>query len=184
MLNHVLILTIFLMVSFGSCNSGDELSECNTVDNPGDISFVTEGESYFKLSYTTAGLGSNMGSLMPTFVLRGNEFTYTLKQNSSFSGTYDKPTELLCEGTVRKSSIDSINALIAFLPDSEMYNTNIHIMSGVYQVLVIENEQKKIHFTMHNGYDTTAAQIIDILNTNMPSDQRKLWVFGSREENR
>ncbi len=176
-------LSLLLVATAVSCNKENTAAGVGVPDAD-QINFVQNVESYFELSYTTAGLGSNMDALMPTYILRGEKFTYLLSQNSSFSGKFYKPSELLCEGSVRKSSIDSIIRLIAFIPDSVIYNTNLNIRSGVYQTLLIETEAKKIRFDMHNGYDTTAAQVINILNSNLPEGQRKLLVFGSSHGNR
>lgn len=167
-----------------SCASSSVDATSTAYASSEGISFVVEKEEPFELSYITCGLGSNMDALMPNFKLHGQKYTYVLSQNSSFSGEYYKPSELLSEGVVRKTSMDSIIALIVFMPDSEIYDTDVHIMSGVYQTLLIETERKKIRFDMHNGYDTTAAQIITILNSNLPDTVQKLSVFGSHRINR
>lgn len=182
MSNKIVLYLSLFFVSFLICFSKENSN--GAISNVDQISFVQEDPSYFELSYTTAGLGSNMGSLMPKYVLKGEKFTYVLSQNSSFNGKFDTPSELLCEGKVRKSSFDSIISLIQFIPDSEIYNTNAHIMSGVYQMLLIKTETKKIRFDLHNGFDTTAAQVIKILNSNLPDGQRKLTVFGSSPDRR
>lgn len=142
-----------------------------------------ESEKYenFKLSYSYAGLGSGMGSMQPNFRVTGKNFVYTREQNSYY-GKPDKAPEYIREGTLRTSSIDSILNLVKDIKDTLVYKTNVGITSGGIDFISVRHEKINVSFELHNASDSTAQLIVDILNSNIPADKPKLWLFDFLEE--
>ena len=130
----------------------------------------------FELTYMSAGLGSGMGSMQPTFRVQGTKYVYTYEQNSYY-GEKSKQPEMICSGRLRLSSIDSILFLIKEIEDTEVYRTNVDVLSGGIQSIKISNKNTDLIFKLHNASDPIAKEIVDILNTNIPSDKRKLYLF-------
>jgi len=130
----------------------------------------------FNLFYNYAGLGSGMGSMAPTFKVTGINFLYTYQQNSYY-GEPDKNPDTLCIGTLRTSSIYSILNLVKNIQDSSIYETNVGVMSGGIHNIHVEHNTIDITFTLHNAYHPIAKKIVDILNTNIPIEHRRLWLF-------
>jgi len=130
----------------------------------------------FNLSYLYAGLGSGMGSMQPTFIVKGKNYVYTREQNSYY-GKQDKKTERISDGTLRNSSIDSILDIVKNIKDTFVYKTNVGVMSGGVHHISVEYEKTKVTFQLHNAYDSTAQKIINILNTNIPANKQRLWLF-------
>lgn len=131
----------------------------------------------FQLYYSYAGLGSNMGKMYPVFRVEGNNYTYTLQQNS-FYGKPDKEPELVSKGVLRNSSIDSIIELANRVTDTMVYRTNPEILSGGIHSISVSHNNKKVSFSLHNAYDSIAGKIVNILNTNIPAGSDKLWLFS------
>ncbi|GEM_PF-1964392 len=130
----------------------------------------------FYLSYIYAGLGSGMGSKQPSFVVTGNEFLYTSEQNSY----YEKQTldpDTICKGIIRQSSIDSIIQIIGNVEDTLIYNTNAGVSSDGIHYIYIKSGDKDLKFSLHNASDSTAKKIVEILNSNIPIRNRKLFLF-------
>lgn len=136
----------------------------------------------FKLLYSYAGLGSGMGSIQPTFSATGADYVYSLEQNSSFTGEFQKKPEFICKGKLRESSIDSIVNLVKDIKDTLIYKTNTGIMSGGIHVISIKNDKINITFRLHNASDPIAQKIVDIVNSNIPNDKKRLWLFGVPNE--
>ncbi|MBL7727169.1 MAG: hypothetical protein JNM68_05770 [Dinghuibacter sp.] len=130
----------------------------------------------FQLYYSYAGLGSNMGGMYPVFRVTGNNYTYTNEQNSYY-GKPDKKPEFVCSGQLRNSSIDSILQLAGQVPDTLVYSTTPGVLSGGIHHISINYNQKKLTYTLHNAYDSVAAKIVHILNTNIPDGKNRLWLF-------
>ena len=131
----------------------------------------------FRLWYSYAGLGSGYGTMQPTFRVIGTDFIYTFEQNSSFTGQYDRKPEIFCKGKLRTSSIDSITNLVKDIKDTLVYKTNTGIMSGGIHNISIASDNINVTFRLHNASDSTAQKIVDILNSNIPKDKKKLWLF-------
>lgn len=127
----------------------------------------------FKLYYSFSGLGSNMGSLQPVFRASGESYIYTLEQNSYFSQP-QKLTESICTGKLRTSSIDSILNIVEDIKDTLITKSNYRIKSGGIDILTVNYEKTNLTFQLQNASDSTASKIIDILNSNIPNDKRKL----------
>lgn len=142
---------------------------------------VPEKYETFKLYYSYAGLGSGMGSMQPTFKVTEKKFVYTSEQNSYY-GKPDKKPEKICEGTLRTSSIDSILNIVKDIKDTLVYKTNVGIMSGGIHDISVNYEKINVTFRLHNASDSRAQKIVDILNSNIPSDKQKLWLFDFPDE--
>ena len=130
----------------------------------------------FELYYSYAGLSSGMGSMQPTFKVKGDSFVYTIEQNSYY-GKPDKKTEYLCEGTLRILSIDSILNILKDFKDTLVYKTNVDIKSGGIHNIYIKYKKINVTFRLHNASDSTAQKMVDILNSNFPADKQRLWLF-------
>ncbi len=142
-----------------------------------------DSEKYetFKLSYSYSGCGSGMGSMQPTFRVTGKTYVYTSEQNSYY-GKPDKKPESICDGTLRTSSIDSILNIVKVIKDTLVYKTNVGIMSGGIHNISVQFEKTNLTFRLHNTSDPTAQKIVDILNSNIPADKQKLWLFDFPDE--
>lgn len=180
------LIAIYCFLSLLSCNSHTK-SENKIKKTAIELAIHKASEKQkelFNLWYSFAGLGSNMGSLQPTFKVLGLEYIYKLEQNSSFSGEFDEKPEFICQGKLRQTSIDSIFNLVKNIQDSVIYNTNIYISSGGIHYITIKYKTKDIAFTLHNATDTTAQKIVDILNSNIPKNKKKLWLSNFPDEKR
>lgn len=146
-------------------------------------SATKDSEKYdtFKLSYSYSGLGSGIGSMQPTFRVTGKNFVYTSEQNSYY-GEADKKTENICKGLLRTSSIDSILNIVKDIKDTLVYKTNVGVMSGGIHNISVKYEKINMTFRLHNASDSTAQKIIDILNSNIPADKQRLWLFDFPDE--
>jgi len=136
----------------------------------------------FKLYYSFAGLGSGMGSMQPTFRATGTNYIYTFEQNSFYTKP-DKKPETKCKGMLRRSSIDSIISLVKGIEDTVVYKTNAGIMSGGIHNVSVTYGKKKVSFQLHNAYDSTAQKILDVLNSNIPDAEERLWLFKFPDKN-
>jgi hypothetical protein len=132
----------------------------------------------FYLYYGIAGMGSNMGRLMPTLRVQNHKFIYTKEQNSYY-GKRSKKKEFITSGTFRQNSIDSILSLISELKDSAIYQANPCIMSGSITTITIAYGTDTTHFTLHNTSDYTVIKIVDIINAYFPKDRK---LYNSIEE--
>jgi hypothetical protein len=119
-------------------------------------------------------MGSNLGKLMPTLLIRNNEFVYTNEQNS-YIGKRSKESEFISSGSFRQSSIDSILVLMSDLQDSTVHKFNPCIMSGSTTYITIASGADTTRFTLSNTSDYIVLKVVDILNTYLPVD-RKLYM--------
>jgi len=133
------------------------------------------------ISYSYAGLGSALNSMQPVFRVNGTNCMYTLEENSSWTGNPPPEPETLYIGKFRKSSIDSILALVSTIDDTLIYRTNPGIMSGEIHTIAVQNEKTNLTFCLHNATDPIAENIVSILNSNIPNDQQKLWLLNLPE---
>jgi hypothetical protein len=162
------------------CNSNtagetkSNLSELKTNDPLKESN--NDGYKGFKLYYSYAGLGSGMGKMEPTFRATGTDYVYTFEQNSYYSKP-DKKPELRCKGILRTSSIDSVVNIVKAIKDTLIYKTNVHILSGGIGNLSVTYGKRTVSFQLHNAYDKTAQKILDIINSNIPDTEEKLWLF-------
>ena len=132
----------------------------------------------FSLFFSTAGLGSNMGTLQPTFRVKGLAYSYTREQNSYY-GERTLESQAVCSGSIRRTSIDSIISLAKSVGDTLVYRTNVSIMSGSTSGLTIDDENVHVRFSLHNDSDPIADKILAILNSNLPPDKVKLTICCS-----
>jgi hypothetical protein len=178
--------SFFLLLALCSCNPRAE-GEKQTkplANKAGQPAKEVQNDRYagFKLYYSYAGLGSGMGSMQPTFRATGASYIYTFQQNS-YIGKPDKQPETKCRGILRNSSIDSIINLVKDIKDTLIYETNASIMSGgIHNVSVIYGKIN-ITFKLHNASNKTARKIVDILNSNIPADQERLFLFNFPDQN-
>ena len=134
--------------------------------------------STFKLTYIYAGLGSGYNSMQPVFKVNGTDYLYTLEENSSWTGEYTQKPDTLHIGKLRKSSIDSIIELTSIIKETLVYRTAPNIMSGGIHSIKIESDIIDLTFRLHNASDPIAEKIVTILNSNIPGEIRKLWLFN------
>lgn len=132
----------------------------------------------FQLTYIYSGLGSNYNSMQPVFKVNGPDCIYTLEENSSWSGEFTQEADTVFIGKFRQSSIDSIIKLTSGIKDTLVYNTNPEIMSGGIHSIKIETNKVNLTFRLHNASNPIAEKIVAILNSNIPNDKRKLWLFN------
>lgn len=170
----------FGLLVFFSCNS--KTTAQNDL-NPNELAKQVKNGEYedFKLYYSYAGLGSGMGSMQPKFRETGTNYVYTFEQNSFYTKP-DKQPEPRYNGILRNSSIDSIINLVKDIKDTLIYKTNAGIMSGGIHNLSVSFGKINVTFQLHNAYDPTAQKILDILNSNIPDDKEKLWIFDFQAE--
>lgn len=141
------------------------------------FSFSNKKEtSEFELRYSFAGLGSNMGTKQPVFMVKNGRFLYTLEQNSF----YEKPTldpDTLCEGEFSQSSQDSIIKWISNISDTLIYESHPSISSGGLYQIYISHDGHQLEFRLHNSNDPVADKIILELNKHIPENVQKLSIF-------
>lgn len=142
-----------------------------------NISMRISPEREFELSFYTCGMGSNMGSKFPVLRVNGDNFIYTNEQTSSWTGKFTEKPDTLCVGKIRKTTIDSIIDLIQPIQDTLVYNTDIGVRSGVIQYIRIKYGNRHLQFTLHNASDPVAEKITALLNSNIPVDKPRLWLF-------
>ena len=133
--------------------------------------------SKFMLTYLYVGMGSNMGNKFPVLKVNGTNYLYTRKQNSSWTGKFDKKTDAICFGEIRQTSIDSIIMVISEIKDTLIYETNAGVMSGGIDCINISFGNKSLKFNLHNASHPKATQIIKILNSNIPDEFDKLFYW-------
>lgn len=161
----------------GSCADPADIGSANSESS---LNNNEDKYSDFKLTFLYAGLGSNFGTMQPVLRVEKNKYTYTREQNSFYTKP-DKEPELIATGEFRSSSIDSIISIVKDLTDTAVYKTSTGILSGGIHSLLIHYNNRKISFELHNAFDTTVQQIVDILNSNLPSGAEKLWLFKFHE---
>ena len=141
------------------------------------VSYAQSKSTNFELYFSYTSLGSNLGSMQPVFKVCSDQFVYTQQQTSWITGMPIKPIDTIAIGSLRKTSLDSIVDLVANIQDSTIYKTDISIMSGGIHTLSIQTNTRKVIFELHNAHDPIAAEIIAILNSNLPIRMKKLWLF-------
>lgn len=160
------LLLSFMVFVFYSCNHSYEKPEVHQNET-----------SDFKLSYVYTGLGSGYNTMQPVFAINGNDCIYTIQENSSFSGDFTNKSDTIFEGKIRVSSIDSIIDIISEIPDTLIYRTDESVLSGGIHTIIITNGSKEVTFNLHNSTHPEATKIVTILNSNIPRQYRKLWLF-------
>ena len=131
----------------------------------------------FKLTYLSIGFGSNMFKMQPVFRIEESRFVYTSEEVWKLPTQKKLQKDTLLTGNIRVSSIDSILNIIKDISDTLIYKTNAHIMSGGMDDINISNNLKKVRFQLHNASDVRAKKIADILNSYIPSNMEKLYLF-------
>jgi hypothetical protein len=134
--------------------------------------------SKFYLYYSLAGLGSNMGSHMPTLRVYDNKFTFTREQNS-YLFDRDEKIELISEGTLQPGAIDSLLAIMRTLGDTTIFSSNPCIMSGVITFVSMAYDGDTAKFTLGNTVDPATLKIKDILNPYLPMEEQ---LYGNAEQ--
>lgn len=171
---------IIVLLFINSCNSSPK--NVTSIKSNDSASSINSKFDNFRLRYTYVGLGCNFGSMYPTFRVRGNNYVCSLEQNSTYNTKYDKKPKFICNGKLRVSSLDSIINIVKNINDTIVYQTNNSSMTGVTHYISVKFENKHINFHLHNGWDSSAQKIVNILNSNLPSNKRKLWLFDNKNE--
>ena len=130
----------------------------------------------FSLTYSWAGLGSNLGHLAPMFVVTGTHYDYSMRQNS-YMGKQTIEPENVCEGELSDATTTKIIDLVKNIEDSMVYNTNAGVMSGGIYTIIIKYQDIDVEFKLHNASDPIAAKIVDLLNSHIPEEHRKLSMW-------
>ena len=164
-----------------SCNSSPK-NATSIKSNDSTSLYISKFDNY-RLRYTYIGLGCIYGSMYPTFRVRGINYVYSLEQNSIYNTKYDKKPKFICNGKLRVSSIDSIINIVKKIKDTIVYRNNSNIMSGGIHFISIKYKKINTSFNLNNAWDSTAQKIVEILNLNLPSNKRKLWLFDTKNEN-
>ena len=145
-----------------------------------------------ELNYTVHGMGSSRGEVIyPTVDIFNNSLQYTFRQKSGAYKieTYEKfdwidtiwEFDTLTKPVIFKTtSIDSIIAILRPISDSSIYKVNLGIRSGALFILTVKTLNKEIEITMSNTFDSTAYQIVQILNSYLPKEHKirvphKMW---------
>ena len=131
----------------------------------------------FELTYISIGFGSNFSSMQPVFRVKGSTFYYESRQTSYYEGQPLNKPDTLQVGKFRRSSADSILALVRDIKDTLVYKTNVHVMSGGVHEISIRTSTKRILFRLHNATDSTAKKIVAILNNYIEDKDQKLWLY-------
>lgn len=175
---HRLCFVVLLALLLACCKDVQEpFVDLPTVNFTNSKSFrERNNDSGLNIWYGYAGLGANFGSMQAVLEVTGNEYVLT-KQQNSFYTERSKEKIFLSNGLIRWSSLDSILGLVAFMKDTTIFDFNPHISSGGMQYLTIRTPSIDVEFELHNMYNPIAARIVDILNSNLPADQRILWIF-------
>ncbi len=137
-----------------------------------------ETSKEFSLKFYSVGFGSNMHDEQPVFKVVGDGFIYTYENAWSDGNNFFKEKcDTICSGNFRRSSIDSILTLINGYGDSTIYRSTSGIMSGGSDNLEIIHTGTVVRFELINTHDTVVSQIVSILNSYIPLQERKITVF-------
>ena len=99
-----------------------------------------------------------------------------------WTGEYDEKIDIICEGQISISSIDSIKAIVNQIKQPKIYETNPNVMSGGIYNITITFEKKKLEFVLHNASHPKAKEIIKIVNSNIPLKCGKLFLWKDLDE--
>lgn len=130
----------------------------------------------FKLSYTSVGLGSNMTTQQPRFIIKGLHYVYTLEDAWKFKNVKKNKPRNLGTGFIRPSSIDSILNIAREAKQKFVYKSNPKVRSGNMVYLNVDSLKQIIHFELINAKDENAAKIVAILNEYIPGNIRPLFI--------
>jgi flagellar basal body rod protein FlgC len=178
----IIVLLIISSYSNQEVNSIENNASNHKKEKPNTTESNLESDKEFKFNYVYAGLGSGMGNKGPRFRITGNNFIYTKQQNSSWTGEYNKSIDTICQGKIRKSSIDSIKEITNGITELRIYETNPNVMSGGIVNIIISYNQKRIEFTLHNASHPKAKEIIEIVDSNIPKKHNKLYLWKDWDE--
>jgi hypothetical protein len=163
------------------------------------VAFLTLNYSFgqdFNLKYWSVGLGSNATWFMTEehkdcasglkIEINDTVLTYSICEKTDqciidtvFNDTIWVKQRNFYHVKFRQSSIDSIISILDTLQGKYVYRTNPHIMSGGIYNYYIEYGGKCSQFVMKNTYDSTALQIINLINSYL-EEKYKVNVPDSR----
>lgn len=175
-------LIVFLMISCTSHQdeyTGFRLVETSKI--PDSLMIKTDSADLdfnFHMTYCVAGMGSNHGKKMQYFEVIDSLFVFTLKQNS-YSGEPTLKPDTIQTGLFRSSSRDSILTLIEHLPDTAISKKNLEGKNEALISVVMQTKIKRVSISMLNCSDEIAAQIIEILNTYVILEDKKLYLINA-----
>lgn len=156
------VFSLLLFITLYSCQPGSKQVQYNQER-------IAE-RSGFKLTYTVAGLGSNMGKKGPYLEIKGLNYCYLYKQNSSWDGTFTEKADTVCTGKLSVTAVDSI-LLIAKSqiggPEISAFGT---AMSGSLYSLYITQYDFNLHYSLMNTSNVNAQRILDIISREMCAD--------------
>jgi len=144
----------------------------------------TYGQDKLYLDYEVHGLGSGLGEIYyPVVEIFENDLQYTFRQkNGKYEvETYEKADwiDTIWEyDTLTKhmyfndSSIDSITSILKPYKDSSYSKTNFGVRSGAIYYLSATTIHSKVKITMNNTFDSTAYQVVQIINPYLPEENK------------
>ena len=165
-----------------------------------------KGESYFKtkkimnfeLNYMAFSFFPTPKKYYPLVWVKDDslQVTYTERTSSYLTQKYDDIKyidtiwvydTLINHVKFRQSSIDSITQVIKqmnhakYLNDTEVFASNRRIIDGAINYMAITYEgTKKLIFELGNTFDSTALQVVNVINPYLPAKHKiyvpyKLW---------
>ncbi len=137
-----------------------------------DSSQIIENTNFYLL-YQYSGLGSNIGKFNPVIRIKKKILNYTYEQNSYYRKK-DPHIDSVFSCTLKKSSIDSILALIEPLKDTFIFKSNPCIRSGGIHFLTISDGTDTTSFELGNTLTTETLLIMNLLNQYLPE---KIKIF-------
>lgn len=123
------------------------------------------------ISYVCSGLGSDLGTKQPVFVLKNNNLIVTSEQTSFYEKKTLKP-DTICKVKIRKSSVDSIQSFFKSLKDTSVYSANLCVSGGLIHFLNISNGKDTARYELMNSFDYTCLSVINIINGYLPIDKK------------
>jgi hypothetical protein len=141
-----------------------------------DLVFRNENNSpFFELTFSTIGFGANRFQQQPHFRIINNTFHYTLEDSWIHENLLSNQPDTLLVGTIRQSSIDSMNAIVNKIQDTLIYRSGF-ALSGRMIGIEIKNDSRRTVFTIWNSHDENAQKVVDILNTYIPTSLKPLHI--------
>ena len=187
MLGISVLLFMLYRAQLAKNTSNNIIDEFNTANNSlaaakDSLSALAayRGHEGFKFSYSDYGLGSNRGKPSDLVVaIADTTLTYLIYENTSefkieppFQDTVWTTKRMSYDVPLRKTSIDSIIKTLNGKEGKYIFASNPHVMSGSIQQLYIEYKDWCTEFSLKNTFDSTAMNIVNIVNRYLPKDNR------------
>ncbi|MBS1594268.1 MAG: hypothetical protein JST90_08070 [Bacteroidetes bacterium] len=130
---------------------------------------TVSAERPFYYHYIVAGLGSGLGHMLPNMEIKGHTLTYKISQNS-YWGKPDKVPDTIFIGQVPSFVIDSIVSLVKGVQDSDYFDSNPLVMSGVFNDLKIAVGLDTVEYELMNTTNELTQRTLEMLNPYLPAD--------------